>query len=95
MEVCFVLFEANVDKVWSFYWGQFFLKNGPTPASFSFIYCFSKHTLQFLQQLNVKKCPSSIWCRDSNSRPLELEPHPITNGPGLLPTIGGYLDRKC
>ena len=26
---------------------------------------------------------SSIWCRDSNSRPLEHEPPPITTRPGL------------
>ena len=33
----------------------------------------------------VKKCPSSIRCRDSNSRPLEHEPPPITTRPGLPP----------
>ena len=32
-----------------------------------------------------KKYPSSIWCRDSNSRPLEHEPPPITTRPGLPP----------
>ena len=40
----------------------FFFKNGPTPASIYFR--LFKHTLQFLQQINVKKCPSSILCRD-------------------------------
>ena len=33
--------------------GIVFLKNGPTPASFSFIFVFFKHKLQFLQQINV------------------------------------------
>ena len=33
----------------------------------------------------VKKCPSSIRCWDSNSRPLEHEPPPITTRPGLPP----------
>ena len=28
-----------------------------------------KHTLQFLQQLNVEKCPSSLQCWNSNPRP--------------------------
>ena len=30
------------------------------------------------------KCPSSIWCRDLNSQPLEHE-SPITTRPGLPP----------
>ena len=32
------------------------LENGPTPASFSFIFSLFKQTIQFLQQINVKKC---------------------------------------
>ena len=43
-----------------------------------------KITLQFLQQINVKKCPSSLRCWDSNSHPLESESPPITTRPGLL-----------
>ena len=51
-----------------------------------FIYfCLFKHTLQFLQQINVKKCPSSIWCRESISQHLEHEYPPITTRPGLPP----------
>ena len=46
-----------------------------------------KHTLQFLQQINVKKCTSSIGCRDSNSQPLGHETSPITSRPGLPPKI--------
>ena len=63
----------------------FFYKNGPTPASFSFIFSLFKQTLQFLQQIYVKKCPSSIRCRDSNPRPLEHEFLPKTTRPGLPP----------
>ena len=47
------------------------VKNGPTPASFSFIFGLFK---QIIQQINVKemcKCPSSIRRRDSNPRPFE------------------------
>ena len=31
-------------------------KNGPTPTSFSFIFGLFKQTIQFLQQIKVKKC---------------------------------------
>ena len=50
----------------------------------SFIFGLFKQTsLQILQQIDVKKCPSSIRCLDSNSRPLEHESLPITTRPGL------------
>ena len=39
-----------------------FLKNGPYTASFLFIFGLFKQTVQFLQQIFVKKCPSSIRC---------------------------------
>ena len=39
--------------------GRTFLKkNGPTPASFSFIFGPFKQIIQFLQQIKVKKCPN-------------------------------------
>ena len=63
---------------------MFFL-NGPTPASFSFIFVFFKQTLQFFQQINVKKCPSSIRRQDSNSQPSDYESPPLTTRPGLPP----------
>ena len=34
-----------------------------------------------------EKYPSSIHCRDSNSRPLEQESPPITTRPGLPPIL--------
>ena len=49
-----------------------------------------QHTLQFLQQINVNKCPSGIRCQDSNSRPLEHESPPITTGPGLPLLVCSY-----
>ena len=39
-----------------------------------------------------KKCPSSIWCRDSNSRPLEHEYPPIITRPGLPPYLWGQQE---
>ena len=46
---------------------------------------FSNKHYTFLQQIYVKKIPSSIWCRDSNPRPLEHVSPPITTRPGLPP----------
>ena len=61
----------------------FFLKKWAYPGLF-FIYSRPfKHTLQFLQQINVKKYLSSIRYRDSNPRPLGRESLPITTRPGL------------
>ena len=39
--------------------------------------------MQFLYQIHVKKCASSIGCCDSNPRPSEHESPPITTRPGL------------
>ena len=38
---------------------------------------------------NVKKCPSSIWCWDSNPQPSGHESPPITTRPGLQRSIFG------
>ena len=53
--------------------------NGPTSASFVF-----SNTQKFYNKVCEKR-PSSIWCRDSNSWPLEHESPPITIRPGFLP----------
>ena len=63
---------------------QVFL-NGPTPASFSFISVFSKLNYKFYNTQVCEKCPSGIWCQDSNSQPLEHESPAITNRPRLSP----------
>ena len=63
-----------------------FFINGPFPASFSFILSpFQTNINTILQQINVKKCPSSIRHQDLNPRPSESESPPITTRPGLLP----------
>ena len=59
--------------------------NGPSPASFSFIFgLFQTNINTILEQINVKKCPSSIQHQDSNPRPSKRESPPITTRPGLL-----------
>ena len=64
-------------------------KNGPTPASFWFIFGLFKQTIQFYKNI-CEKCPSSKWCRDSNPRPSERESLPITTRPGL-PLSGQFI----
>ena len=59
-------------------------KNGSTPAFFHLFLSFQTHITIF-QQINLKKCPSSIQCQDSNSRPLEHESPPITTGTSCWP----------
>ena len=61
--------------------------NGPAPASLSFIFGLFNQAIQFLQQINVKKCPSSIRCWDSNTQPFKQESSPTTTRPGLPPYI--------
>ena len=54
-----------------------FLKNGPTPASFSFIFGHFKQTsLQFLQQINVKNVHPvhGAGIRNHNLRNVSLFP---------------------
>ena len=64
---------------------EFFLKNGPSPASFFVDFWSSLNKHQYnLKRFNVKKCPSNIWLRDLNPRPSEHEFSPITTRPGLL-----------
>ena len=46
------------------------------PGLFFVYFHLFKQTLQFSQQINVKKCPSSIQSWDSNSQPYDYEsPH--------------------
>ena len=62
---------------------KFFLKNGPSPASFPFI--FRLFQTNFTTNY-CEKCPSSISWWDSNPQPSDREPHPITTRPWLLPS---------
>ena len=60
------------------------VKNGPSPASFSFIFrLFETNINTVLQQINVKKCPSNKRCWNLNPQPSEHESPPITTRPGL------------
>ena len=58
----------------------------PRPI-FNLFWSFQTHINFFTTNRYVKKCPSSTWCQDSNSRPLKLESPPITARPGLPPNV--------
>ena len=72
-----------------------------TSLGFFYVYFrLFKQALQFLQQINVKQCPSSIRHWDSNPQPLEIESPPITTRPGLPPvkkfvTVSDYKSVAC
>ena len=51
----------------------FFISNGPSSASFSFIFRSFQTYITIFTTSMCEKCPFSIWCRDSNSRPLGYE----------------------
>ena len=54
----------------------------PRPLCHLFLVFSNKH---YYFTTNIcKKCPSSIWFRDSNPRLSERESIPITTGPGYL-----------
>ena len=63
----------------------FYLKMGQPRPLFHLFSSFQMH-YKFYKNTNVNKCPSSIRCRDSNSRPLKHKPPPITTRPGLPST---------
>ena len=58
--------------------------NGPSHASFSFIFVFSNKHYNFTSN-KWEKCPSSVQCWDSSSQPSEHESPPITTRPGFPP----------
>ena len=66
----------------------------PTAASFSFIFGLFKQTIQFLQQINVKKCQvhpvysTGIWTHDL----LNMSCLPATTRPGLLTRTNVILE---
>ena len=65
----------------------YFCKKWVNPGLFYrlFLVFYKQISLQFLQQIYVKKCPSSIRCQDSNPQPSEHEFPPLTTWPGLPP----------
>ena len=75
------------------------LKKWANPGLFLFIFGLFKQTsLQFLQQIHVKKCPSSIRCLDSNPQPSDRETPPITTRRGsrrnFMPTLQ-WQEFRC
>ena len=58
----------------------------PRPL-FRLFLVFFKQTIQRVQQINVKKCPSITQCWDSNSQPSNYESPPLTTRRGLPPSI--------
>ena len=63
----------------------FFYKMGQPRPLYRLFLVFSYKHYKFLQQIYVKKCPTSIRCPDSNPQPSECESPPITTRPGLPP----------
>ena len=61
----------------------FLTKKWADPGLFFVYFHPLKQTIQFLQQINVKKCPSSIRRQDSNSQPSDYQSPPLTTRPGL------------
>ena len=66
---------------------SFFFKNGPSPASFLFIFGLfqTNNSIFTTNQCEKLSCPSSIRHQDSNPQLLERESPPITTRPGLPP----------
>ena len=71
-----------------------FFKRWANPGLFFVNFRHFKQSKQFLQQTNVKKCPSSSQHRDSNSKPLKHELSPITTRPGLPPQLPHILQYE-
>ena len=63
-----------------------FLKSRPISASLCLFSVFFKQTIQILQQIYLKKCPSNIRCQDSNPQLSDYESPSLTTRPGLLPS---------
>ena len=61
------------------------------PGLFFVYFCPLKQTIQFLQQINVKKCPSWNQRQDSNSQPSDYESPLSTTRPGLPPLLSSHF----
>ena len=78
---------------WSRNWEFFKWAN---PGLFLIDFRIFKQALQFLQLINVKKCPSSIQCWNLNPKPLGQKSPPITTRPGIPPfsSLSNAIDCK-
>ena len=63
----------------------FFIFKQAITASFRSFSSFQPNIKIFTTN-KCEKCPSSIWCWDSNPQPSEHESHPITTRPRLPPS---------
>ena len=61
-----------------------FLKKGYPRPLFRLFSSFQTNITNLTTDIS-EKCPSSIWCRDSNPQPSEQESPPLTTRPGLPP----------
>ena len=81
--IYFRLFEIQI-TIFTTKTCEDFFKNGQPRPLFRLFMVFSNKQYKFYNKSMWKmSCPSSTWCRDSNSRPLEHESPPITTGPGF------------
>ena len=71
---------------WPLCSAYFFKKMGQPRPLFHLFSSFQTHITLFSTN-KCEKCPFRIWCRNSNSRPLEHESAPITTWPGLSPSF--------
>ena len=79
----------------TFYLIIFLKKKWANPGLF-FVSFWSFQTNITIFTTNIcEKCPSSIWCRDLNPRPLECESLPITTRPGLFCCKRKKVCKKC
>ena len=87
--------EADFDEILDFYLREFvpgssihvfFFKKMGLPRPLFVYFCLFNQTLQFLQQMEVKKWHSN-WCWESNPRPSEHESPPKTTRPRLPPLV--------
>ena len=69
----------------------FFKKMGQPRPLFVYFQSFLKQTIQISQQINLKKCPSSIRHWDSNTWPFKHDSSPITTRPGLPPIMSIHI----
>ena len=72
-----------------------FFKKWANPGLFLVYFQSFQTTIQFLQPINVNKCPSKICRQESNPQPLKLEPSHITTRPEhLLHLVASFSRLK-
>ena len=79
-KVCF--YKGSV-----FHYRNPFLKKWAILGLFFVYFCLFWTNITILTSNKCEKCPSSIWCWDSNLQPSEHESPPITTRPGVIIVI--------